>query len=102
MTSQFMVAMEGLLNLLNCMSTCLLLSRGLRSDHFTDNGSNNGQHYGRGKNLGVRHYRSSKVGFKPYQPNVSEDYFDIAKKLPNSLDSYEAGSNTEIAFVLLS
>jgi len=68
------------------------------SFRLTDNGSNNGQHYGRGKNLGVRHYRSSKVGFKPYQPNVSEDYFDIAKKLPNSLDSYEAGSNTEIAF----
>jgi hypothetical protein len=64
---------------------------------LTDSGSNNGQHYGRGKNLGVRHYRSTKLGFKPYKGD-SLDYIDIAKKLPNSLDSFAAGANTEIAF----
>jgi len=66
---------------------------------LTDSGSNNGNHYSKNKDFGIRHYRSNASQGPRLYGNINNDYLDLVRILPSGLDIHTAGGDLENSFI---
>lgn len=65
----------------------------------TDSGSNNGNHYSKSRDFGVRHFRSNSFQGPRMYGNINNDYLDLTRILPSGLDIHSSGGALENSFI---